>query len=131
MAWYLSSEAPPEQQAAAWTFVKFLLEPANSAYLLTKGSFLPATTAAQADPAVAPFFSSGLAGQWMKLGQKEFDSVDPSRPGPLVGPYTEFRDAVRLSLTKLAEPNVTPVQALSTAELTLSDALHEYQLQHP
>lgn len=130
-AWYLSSGAPPEQQAAAWEFVKYMLEPANSAYLLTKGSFLPATAPAAAAPAVAPFFSSGLAGQWLQLGQKEFASVDPNRPGPLVGPYAEFRDAVRSSLTELEQPGVTPVQALSSAELALSDALHEYQLQHP
>jgi hypothetical protein len=94
-AWYLTNTGSPEVQASAWDFAKFLNAPDAQAQMLIGGSYLPYRNSVAARPDVQAFFDGSLSGHWLKLAYDQVKTIDPSFPGPLIGPYDEFRKAAR------------------------------------
>ncbi len=95
---------------------------------LVGGSYLPWVTAAAQDPSVVTYFSgkSGLAGTWLKLANDEATSIDPSFPGPLIGPYDQFREAMQKALDQLVFGGASPTDALAQAQRDIDAALSAY-----
>ena len=48
-------------------------------------------------------------------------------PGPLIGPYTETRTAIRSSLDRLVFKDQAPASTLSQAQDEISKAIDTYQ----
>lgn len=130
-AWFMSKNVPPEQQAAAWKFVEFMYKPSSQATLLTIGAALPVSPKTQQNPKVKEFWTSGLAGEWLKIGSDEVNALDESRPGPLIGPYADFETIMREAIRAIRDrPDLTPVEILNEAEQKLTQSLRDYMSSH-
>lgn len=127
-AWYVMSTTPEEVQAAAWDFMRFMNGAHAQAQNLLGGSYMPWLAAANDDPEVASYYAGegGIAGAWLKLANDLVGAIDPAFPGPLIGPYDEFRDAIEEALDRLVFGDATPEEALAGAQRAVDAALERY-----
>ena len=127
-AWYLMSTEPPEVQAAAWDFAAYLNGLEAQSRLLVGGSYLPYVEAAADQREAAAYLAGegGLAGEWLDIANEQVRSIDPAFPGPLIGPYDEFRDALREAQEAFAFGDATPAEALAQAQEVIDAALQRY-----
>lgn len=124
--WYITNAGNPEQQAAAWDFVKYVNRPENQALWHLEGSYLPVREATATSEEVSDFWENTRPGQWLRIAYDGLQAVDPEWPGPLIGPYTETRDAVRTALDQLLFSGVPADEAIAEADRTITDALESY-----
>ena len=55
------------------------------------------------------------------------NGIDPEFPGPLVGPYTEMRTAVRQAVEEMLLNDAEPEDVLAEAEAEITEAIERYQ----
>jgi sn-glycerol 3-phosphate transport system substrate-binding protein len=123
--WYMTNAGTPEQQAASWDFMKFINEPENQALWHLEGSYLPVRDATATSQEVIDFWANTRPGKWLQTAYEGLEKVDPAWPGPLIGPYTETRSAVRDALDGLVDGQ--PIDAVVTeADQTINDAITGY-----
>jgi sn-glycerol 3-phosphate transport system substrate-binding protein len=127
-AWYLTNTGSPEVQAGAWDFARFMNTPHAQARMLVGGSYLPWVTAAADDPSVVEYFAGkgGVAGTWLKLANDLVKGIDPSFPGPLIGPYDRFREALEQAQDALLFGGSSPSDALDEAQKEVDTDLERY-----
>ena len=106
-----SSPTPPEQIAAAWDFFQYMSHPENVADLHMQGSYLPVISPAQDDPRLQTFWKDDLAGRMLVVAREQLAEIDPENPGPLMGPYPEYVDAMLQALDNAILLDKDPAQA--------------------
>jgi sn-glycerol 3-phosphate transport system substrate-binding protein len=124
--WYMTNTGPPEQQAAAWDFIKYVNRPENQVLWALEGSYLPPREAAVADPTLQEDWATTRSGQWMATAYEMLIRLDPSWPGPLIGPYTETRTAIRDALDEVLLSGSTVDDALAAADESITEAVESY-----
>ena len=73
-------------------------------------------------------WTTTLAGQWLAIAYDELlNGVDPNFPGPLLGPYDEFRVAIRKSVEQMVFNGRPPDDVVTQAATETTDALQRYQ----
>jgi sn-glycerol 3-phosphate transport system substrate-binding protein len=125
-AWYLTNTTSPEVQAAAWDFMKFMNTADAQAEMLLGGSYLPYLVAANQLPAVQSFYAGGLSGRWLAIANDEVQAIDADFPGPLIGPYYDFRREVEKAQDELMLGGASPDAALQQAQDGVTTALERY-----
>jgi sn-glycerol 3-phosphate transport system substrate-binding protein len=125
-AFYMTNTVPPEVQAGAWEFMKYMQSTDGQVGWHLKGSYLPTTQAASSDPRVVGFWQDDLAGEMLQTAYQQLLQVDPEKPGPSIGPYPQYDDAVRKSLEGLAFDGKSPAQAIASAQDEIQAALTQY-----
>jgi sn-glycerol 3-phosphate transport system substrate-binding protein len=125
-AFFMTNTGSPEQQAAAWEFMKFMWKPESQVHWHLLGSYLPTTQAAASNPEVVAFWEDDLAGRILKVGYDQLVAVDPENPGPQIGPYTDYSDAIKDSLDRLVLEGQDPDDVIARADGTIQDALSRY-----
>ncbi len=125
-AWYITSTTPPHVQAAAWDFLTFMNSEVAQTRMLTGGSFLPYRLSAADTPEAQQFFAGSLAGGWLRIANEQVRAIDPTFPGPLIGPYDEVRDSLRDALTSELLEGLPPGQAIERAQREITDSLERY-----
>jgi sn-glycerol 3-phosphate transport system substrate-binding protein len=125
-AWYITNTTAPEVQAAAWDFMSYMNGDEAQAAMLTGGSYLPYRKSAAETSQAKTFFSSSMAGKWLAVANGEVQQIDPSFPGPLIGPYPEARLAIRDSMENMIFKGATPADTLAAAQKELDAALKRY-----
>jgi len=125
-AWYIISSQPPEVQAAAWDFLKFMNSESSQVKMLTEASYLPYRLSAATTPEAKAFFDASLAGGWLRLANTQVQTIDPAFPGPLIGPYAETRIALRDALSNVLVKGTTPEAAIAGAQQEINTALQNY-----
>jgi ABC-type glycerol-3-phosphate transport system substrate-binding protein len=92
------------------------------------GSYLPYLVAAADEPEAVAYLNGegGLAGEWLTIANEQVRAIDPSFPGPLIGPYDEFREAVREAQESLVFGDATPAEALAEAQSRIDQSLQRY-----
>ena len=127
-AWYLTNTTPPEVQAAAWDFMTFFNSAPSQVTWNLQGSYLPYNTAALDDPELAQRWETTLSGRWLAMAYDELvEGIDPAFPGPLIGPYSEFREAVRASVEQMIFRGEPPAEVVTEAAESTTEALVRYQ----
>jgi sn-glycerol 3-phosphate transport system substrate-binding protein len=126
-AWYLMNTTPREVQAAAWEFMKFMNSAEAQAEMLIGGSYLPYRASTNDLPEVQSFYTEGLSGQWLKIANDEVAAIDPGFPGPLIGPYDEFREAMAKAADALILEGASPSDALGQAQSQVDAAITRYR----
>ncbi len=127
-AWYMTNTQPPEVQAAAWDFMKFFNSQSSQVTWNLKGSYLPYRTTAVDTPAIQDSWTNTTAGRWLAIAYDELlHGVDPNFPGPLMGPYDEFRKAIRSSVENMIFNGTAPADTVSQAADETTAALQRYQ----
>lgn len=124
--WYLTNAGSKAEQAAAWDFVKFVNEPENQVRWHLEGSYLPVSQAAVDSPEVQEFWADTRPGKWLHTAYDGLQNVEPEWPGPLIGPYTDTRSAVRDALDALLFGDATPDDAIAEANRKITEALEAY-----
>ena len=126
-AWYITSTTKPEVQAAAWDFMKFFNSLDSQVTWNIQASYLPYLNAAVQDPRVKTDWTTTLSGRWLAIAYGELtNGVDPNFPGPLMGPYEQFRNAIRDSIDAMVFKGTSPGDAISAAAATTTAALEQY-----
>lgn len=124
--WYITNTGPDEVQAGAWDFVKYVNQPENQALWHTEGSYLPVRQETVDSDEVTDFWANTRPGKWLQTAYEGLESVDPDWPGPLIGPYTETRSAVRTALDSLMFAGEGADQVIPVADQTITDAIAQY-----
>jgi len=126
-AWYITNTTPDEVQAAAWDFLSWFNEPAQQATWSAKGSYLPYNTKALDEPELQAAWTDSLAGRWLALAYDELATgIDPDFPGPLMGPYEQFRAAQRKAIDELVFTGGEPQAVADEVQETTTAALEQY-----
>ncbi len=77
--------------AAAWNFLQHFNETPQQVRWTLEGSYLPVSQAAAEDETLLAEFESTRRGQWLATAASSLEFLDPEFPGPVFGPYNEFR----------------------------------------
>lgn len=126
-AWYITNTTPPEVQAGAWDFIKFINSLDAQVTWNLEASYLPYRVSAVEDPRVVASRTNTLAGKWLDVAYNELmNGVDPNFPGPLIGPYDQFRTSIRSAIESMTFKQKPPVDAVRDAANETTAALTQY-----
>jgi sn-glycerol 3-phosphate transport system substrate-binding protein len=125
-AFYLPAGNSPEVIAAAWDFMKWFNEAAIQADWMIGSTYMAWNAEAYDEPAVVQWEATTRPGRWLAVAVDEVAGLDPTFPGPLIGPYTDVRSAIRKSLDELLLGNATPADAVSNASAAIDTAIRRY-----
>jgi sn-glycerol 3-phosphate transport system substrate-binding protein len=125
-AWYMTNTGSPEVQAAAWDFAKFMNTPESQAQMLIGGSYLPYRNSAADLPESKAFFGASLSGRWLEIAYEQVKQIDPAFPGPLIGPYDEFRKAIGQAQDEMMFNGKGRQAAADEAQAAIDAAIKRY-----
>jgi sn-glycerol 3-phosphate transport system substrate-binding protein len=126
--YYVMSTTPPEVQAGAWDFMKFINTTQSQVTNDLQGSYLPLLQSAVDDPELQDTWQNTLSGQWLALGFNQLDTgVNPDFSGITLGPYTEFRKALQDALEGMYFNGSEPADVIATAQSDVDDAITQYE----
>jgi sn-glycerol 3-phosphate transport system substrate-binding protein len=125
-AFYILNTSEPEQQAASWRFLEFMLDPANAKTWLFSGGYLPVVKAVNDDPEVQAFWTDDLAGVLLLPAVEQLGGADPDQPGPLIGPYPDEGAAVEAAMEAILLEGADIGPTLSDAQDTVTESLQRY-----
>lgn len=125
-AWYLTNGGTPEQQAAAWDFMKWFNSTEQQVTWATLGSGLPVVQSALESPELQQAWDSSLAGEWNREAYDVLLNVDTDFPGPLIGDYKTTREDIRNSFEQVVLGDGDVDSAISTADGGITAAAQEY-----
>ena len=126
-AGYLVDRGKPESIAAAWAFTKFLNDVPQQVAFTLEGSYLPIRKAARKDAAMEKEFTTTRRGKWLAIAADAIDNLDAKHPGPVVGPYNEFRDIYRKALESVTTQGSSADQVLTDSNTKFNEALAAYK----
>lgn len=126
-AWYLVSTDDPLGVPAAWEFIKYFLQTPNQVTWTLQGSYLPVLKSAQEDPTLQKEFTTTTKGKWLNTAYQGLKNLNPDFPGPVIGPFNEFRAINRAALDSVAFNGVGTKDAISKANSAFQDALDQYK----
>lgn len=125
-SFFLTNTVEPEEQAAAWAFMRFMWETDSQAAWHLVGSYLPTTQTAANAPQVATYWTDDLAGRMLKVAYDQLLQIDPERPGPQIGPYRAYSEAIKNSLDRLVLRGDSVDAVVTRADREIQDALTRY-----
>lgn len=125
-SFFLANTVDPEEQAAAWAFMRFMWETDSQVAWHLVGSYLPTTQAAAFAPEVATYWTEDLAGRMLKVAYDQLLTIDPEQPGPQIGPYGAYNDAIKNSLDRLVLQGASVDAVVSAADREIQAAIDRY-----
>ena len=123
---FIVNTAPAEEQAGAWKFLEFMLQPENAKEWHLRGSYLPIIKSVADEPDVQAFWKDQVAGVLIKPAVDQLAAADPDQPGPLIGPYTDFTDKLENAIEGVLLSGDDVGSALSTAQDEVTQSLERY-----
>lgn len=125
-AWYLTTTGTPEEQSAAWDFMKYFNQVDNQVKWTREGSYLPVREAAQKELLADPTWAKSRVGGWITIAYDGMKTLDAKFPGPLIGPYDTFRDDLAQAMESVTIQGADPATALKTAGTSIDATLKKY-----
>lgn len=123
-AYYVTNTSEPEVIAAAWDFMEHLNTLETQTVMNLEGSYLPSLAGAGQEPALAEVWAQTLSGDWLATAYFQLlGGVDPDRPGPVMGPYAEFREIVSAHLSSMLADDREPSEVLASMQEQVTAAL--------
>ncbi len=126
-AWYLVNRDHPESVAAAWDFVKYSNEVPQQVRWTLEGSYLPIRKSALDDPAIQKDFTTTRRGGWLATAAAGLDSLDPAHPGPVIGPYNEYRKTYRDALENVTLGGKDVASTITSSNDAFQQSLDRYK----
>ncbi|MFN7150767.1 MAG: extracellular solute-binding protein, partial [Microthrixaceae bacterium] len=124
--WYMVDNGEDAPIAGAWDFLQFFNETPNQVRWTLEGSYLPVSEAAREDPALTEEFETTRRGQWLAIASGSLDELDADFPGPVMGPYNQFRSLVRDSFEKITLDGQEVGSTIDSVNTSFQDALTTY-----
>ncbi len=125
-AWYITNTGSAAVQSAAWDFVKYFNEVKNQVTWTQTGSYLPLRSSVKNDPTVESDWTTTNKGKWLATAYQGIASLNANFPGPLIGPYTDFRTAIQDAEENVVLNGGDPTAALKSAQDAVTKALVTY-----
>jgi sn-glycerol 3-phosphate transport system substrate-binding protein len=125
-AFYMLNTSDDPQQAGAWSFLDFMLQPANAKLWHTSGGYLPAVKAVSEEADIQAFWQDDLTGVLLFPAVEQFADADPDQPGPLIGPYNDETAAIQGAMEAILFDGADIGSALSDAEASVTESLQRY-----
>lgn len=122
----MTNTGTPEQQAAAWEFMRWMWEVPQQVTWHLRGSYLPTTQVVANDPEVQEYWETDLAGKLLKVAYDQLVQIDSNNVAPLIGPYTDYTEAIESSLDSLVLEGASVDDAIAQADADIQAALDEY-----
>ncbi len=126
-AWYLVDTGDDTTMAAAWDFMKYFNQTEQQVTWAVDGSSFPVRMSATESPELQEYWANTQSGQWMALAYKGFTTLDPDFPGPVIGPYREFRLEVKNGVESMVFEDQEPADAMASVDAAFQEALGEYE----
>jgi sn-glycerol 3-phosphate transport system substrate-binding protein len=121
--WLVGKGKSDAEKAATWDYVKWLDEPEQQARWHKLTGYIPIRKAAIKLPEVADLWKTRPT---YKVAYDQLLRSRLEQGGPSIGPYKEFRDAIRSSLEELVLNHVAPKAALTKAQKEADEAIESY-----
>lgn len=125
-AFMMTNTGTPEEQAAAWEFMRWMWEVPQQITWHLQGSYLPTTQVVANDPAVQEYWETDLAGKILKVSYDQLVQVDSSNQAPLIGPYSDYTEAIKTSLDRLVLEGASVDEVVTDADAEIQTALDDY-----
>ncbi|MEZ5182053.1 MAG: ABC transporter substrate-binding protein [Acidimicrobiales bacterium] len=125
-AFYILNTGSKAEQAAAWQFLKFMLQPDNAKKWHLEGGYLPVVKSIISDPDILDFQKSDLGGNLLKPAVDQLATADPDRSGPLIAPYPQFQDILQGALEDVLFAGADPDAAVASANKDATALLQDY-----
>ena len=123
---YLVAGPEDAKIAAGWDFVKFFNSTPVQVDWTLQGSYLPVSTAVQEDPTIVDYFANNPAGKWLGIANQQLLGLDPEFPGPVIGPYNQYRSGIHKLLEGVVLGGDDPATALSEFNTKFQSDLDVY-----
>lgn len=125
--WYIVDTTDDARIAGAWDFIKFFNQPDIQVKWAVDGSSFPVSMTAAKDPELQKQWTETQVGRWLAVAYKSFEALDPDNPGPVIGPYKEFRTSVQHGLERMFFQGEDPVTAVEKIDAELQTELDDYK----
>jgi sn-glycerol 3-phosphate transport system substrate-binding protein len=125
-AWYLVAGEDDVKVSAAWDFMKYFNQTEQQVTWAVEGSSFPVRQSATESPELQAYWTDTQSGRWMAEAYKGFTTLDPDFPGPVIGPYREFRLEVKNGIEAMVLGDATPEDAMAQVDERFEQALDEY-----
>jgi len=125
-AFYMLNPSEPEQEAAAWRFLEFMLQPENALEWHVTGGYLPVVKAVEDEPAVQAFRQDDVAGVLLGPAVEQLADADPDLPGPLIGPYPDEKSELEQAMEAILLDGADVDSTLAAAQDNLTESLQRY-----
>jgi sn-glycerol 3-phosphate transport system substrate-binding protein len=123
---YLLNVSEPEQQAAAWKFLQFMLQPENAEKWHIEGGYLPVVRDVLEAPDVLEFQRTDLGGLLLAPSAEQVARAGPEDAPPLIGPFIPYKEAMQGAMEAVLFSGVEPEAALAAADEAMNRALQDY-----
>jgi sn-glycerol 3-phosphate transport system substrate-binding protein len=124
-ALYMVNKSKPEQQAAAWKFLKFLDDPAQQATWAIDTGYLPIRKAAAATPQMQDYWTKNPAYK-VAYDQLLGGPTTVATSGSVIGNYVGVRNAIRDAENSMFLQGKDPKAALKDAASNANSAMSDY-----
>jgi sn-glycerol 3-phosphate transport system substrate-binding protein len=121
---WISAKSSPVKQAAAWQFVKFLMEPKQIAGFVTASGYVPVRKSAAESAAVQDYYAKKPV--YEVAYTQLLQPGGPAANGSVIGNYQGVRDAVRDALTEMLTKGASVDSALRQAQKNADAAIADY-----
>ena len=123
---YLVDGEDPAAVAAAWDFLKYFNAVEQQVTWAVEASMFPVRQAAVEDPELQADWTDTRRGQWVAAAYDSFAALDPAFPGPVIGPYREFREAVKNGVESVILGETSPADAVADVDAAFQNELDAY-----
>ncbi len=124
-ALYITKDAPPQKQDAAWQYIKFLVDPEQQAKWAAGTGYVPIRKSATELPAVQDLWSTQPAYK-VAYDQLVTGVNNDATAGPVIGPYQAIRDSVIDQFTAMLTEGKSAKSAVKTAAQQGTRAIEDY-----
>ena len=126
-AFYIPSGNSPEVIAGAWDFMKWFNAASAQADWMIGSTYMAWNAAAYDEPVVVDWEASTRPGRWLQVAVDQIAGLADRSPAPLIGPYTDVRNAIRRSLDELLLADSGVTEAVDGANTAIEEALRRYE----
>jgi len=121
---YIVSKSTPEEQDAAWQFIKYLDEPSQQAAWGVGTGYIPIRKSATALPSITQAWAS-VPGYRVAYNQILASPANPATAGAVIGAFNQVSNAINDAITSLAS-GTKPDTALANAATACDQAISSY-----
>lgn len=123
-ALWLVKKSTDAQKAAAWDYMTWLDQPEHMAIWHAGTGYIPITKSAAEQPAVQALWKERPG---FKVAYDQLAEASRKGPsGPVIGAYSEFRDAIVNGIQRMAQQGQSADTALTATEKAATAAMQSY-----
>ena len=124
-SFWIMSARPEKERDAAWTFIKWLMEPEQQAEWFAGSGYLPVSNSAYDLPAAKDIIAKYPQFQ-LPADLFAKTATTTAALGPLIGPFQQVRDAVTKAIESIASGSASPDDAMAAAVKESNAAISDY-----